>query len=185
MPDSRCVDSFSSAKTSNNKDVFAIGTSNGGQGSNATVASYYVKTSDEVLPVGPGGSATNVTDLRFTPQPNKTYLVEAWVYTTTSLTTNTIAWAIIPTVSADISEMVKMSYIPTSATVWSIANRNDTTGVSNSGVGSLLDADQYGWALLKTAGSISGTIGFGALVSTAGQTFTIKAGSFIRVREVA
>jgi hypothetical protein len=187
MPSSSGMDVFNSTKTSNNQDVFAIGTSGGGsaQGSNATVAVYYVKTSDEVIPTDVTPPYLHLSELRFTPSPNKKYLVEVWMYTTTALTTNTLQWGITPTVSADISENVKMMYVPATATVWTVTSRNDKTGLSQNSGSSTLDADQYGWAIIQTASSISGTIGIEALCVTAGQTFTCKAGSFLRVREIA
>jgi len=186
MPSSSGMDVFNSTKTSNNQDVFAIGTGGGGsQGSNATVAVYYVKTSDEVVPNDVTPPYLHLSELRFTPAANKTYLVEAWLYTTTSLTTNTCQWGIVNTVSGDAVGSVKMMYVPATATVWTVTSRNDVQGLSQNTGASLLDADQYGWAIIKTAGTISGTIGIEALCPTAGQTFTCKAGSFLRVREIA
>ena len=182
MPSSRGIDTFGSIKTSNNKDVFSIGSNGGGQGSSATVATYYSKTADETISVTP---STDLTELRFTPSPNKTYLVEAWIYTTTGLTTNTLQWAIVPTVAGDIIDNIRMIYVPTTATVWSVTNLNTAQGLSQNSGASILSADQYGWAIIRTAGSITGTIGIRAVCATAGQTFIAKAGSFIRVREVA
>lgn len=184
MPSSNGISTFGSTATSNNEDVFAIGTGGGGggQGSNASVAVYYSKTVDQVITTTP--PSTDVTELRFTPGANATYLVEAWLYTTTGLTTNTIQWGITNTVSGDAVGAVKMMYVPVSATVWTVTSRNDIQGLSQNLGSSLLNADQYGWAIIKSSGTITGTIGITALSATAGQTFTVKAGSFIRVREV-
>ena len=186
MPSSNGISTFGSTAISNNEDVFAIGTGGGGgQGSNATVAIYYVKTADEVVIYGTSPPYTLLTELRFTPSPNKTYLVEAWIYTTTALTTNTFQWGICNTVSGDAVGAVKMMYVPATATAWTVTSRNDYFGLSQNLGSSLLDADQYGWAIIKTAGSITGTIGIEANCATGGQTFTVKAGSFLRVREIA
>jgi hypothetical protein len=183
MPSSSGMDVFNSSDSSNNKDVFAIGTSGGGgQGSNATIAVYYTKTSDQVIGTG---VTTDLTDLSFTPVANENYLVEAWIYTTTGLTTNALQWGIVNTVNADAVESVKMMYVPASATVWTVTSRNDNTGLSQNSGSSILNADQYGWAIIKTAGTVAGNIVVRGLCVTAGQTFTAKAGSFIRVRRIA
>lgn len=185
MPSSNGISTFGSTKTSNNKDVFAIGTGGGGgQGSNATSAVYYVKTADEVVIYDATPPYQYISELRFTPNTNRKYLVEAWLYTTTSLTTNALQWAITGTVAGDISGIVKISYVPTTSTVWTVTSRNDYNGLSQNTAASILDADQYGWAIIETSGTISGTIGIEARCYTAGQTFTLKAGSFIRVREI-
>lgn len=188
MASSNGISTFGSTATSNNEDVFAIGTGGGGgsgQGSNATVAIYYVKTADEVVIYDTTAPYTLLTELRFTPSPNKTYLVEAWIYTTTALTTNTFQWGICNTVSGDAVGAVKMMYVPASATVWTVTSRNDVQGLSQNSGSSILDADQYGWAIIKSSGTITGTIGIEANCATGGQTFTVKAGSFLRVREIA
>jgi len=185
MPSSNGISTFGSTATSNNKDVFAIGTSGGGgQGSNATAAVYYVKTADEIVPTDATPPYLYVSELRFTPNANRKYLVEVWMYTTTSLTTNSLQWAVTGTVAGDTVGTVKMMYVPASATGWTVTSRNDYNGLSQNLGSSLLDADQYGWAIIETGATISGTIGIEALCRTAGQTFTVKAGSFLRVREI-
>jgi len=184
MPSSNGIDVFNNLQNiAKNQNVFSIGSGGGAKGSSATIDVYYPKTSDETF--GTTAPGTDLTELRFTPAANKTYLVEAWIYTTTGLTTNAVQWAIVPTVAGDVTDNVRMIYVPTSATVWTVTNLNTAQGLSQNTGASILAADQYGWALIKTAGSITGTIGIRALCATAGQTFTAKAGSFIRVREVA
>ena len=185
MASSNGIDTFGSTATSNNEDVFAIGTGGGGQGSNATSAVFYVKTADEIVPNDGVAPYLYVSELRFTPNANTKYLVEAWLYTTTSLTTNAFQWAITGTVAGDTSGTVKIIYVPTTSTVWTVTSRNDYNGLSQNTGTSILDADQYGWAIIQTSGTISGTIGIEARCTVAGQTFTVKAGSFIRVREIA
>jgi hypothetical protein len=48
----------------------------------------------------------------------------------------------------------------------------------------MLESLHWGWGTFKAASSITGTAGISAIMITSGQTATIKAGSFIRVREI-
>lgn len=145
---------------------------------------YYVVATDTANSTT---TPADLTNLSWTPLANKTYLVEVWLPYYTAAATTGMQWQIYDASGSTWSGMAVMS--PNSATTQALSLGPTTAGNPALGTGTKAGASPqmlaYGYAVLRSSASPSGTVRVRFNSEVATSAVTVRAGACCRVTVIA